>query len=238
MTSFSASSEHRRVNPRARTGPWAVLTVCALALTAPSTSAAQRSTQATPPPGTLTGAPARSSPGPFAPQVRPRQPATLQRPVIRASAAPQAERTDPTNYWTTIPDLIAKGLQVVLRVPTLSRRDVAEAVRLAQVNKGADVILITNEASFYERDSLTTQLSLMRTKTFIEPGTLEPFVIIDGVTYTGAGLIGYGQIQRLPAVTTDDLIQRTQAFIDSQQQINPVWIVQQYLIRTRNIRLK
>lgn len=146
--------------------------------------------------------------------------------------------TDTTNYWSSIPDLISKGLQIVLRVPTLNRRDVAEAVRLAEVNKGAEVILITSEPSFYERDSLTAHLSLMRTKTYTEPGRLEPFVIIDGVTYAGQGLIGYGPVHRLSATTTNNLIQRTQRFIDTGQQINPVWIVQQYLLKTRSIKVK
>ncbi|ASN83289.1 hypothetical protein [Deinococcus ficus] len=164
-----------------------------------------------------------------------RPPASPPAPTLR-----QASPVTPTpskSYQAMLPDLIRQSRQIVLRVNSLKRADVAEAVRQAQINKGADVILITSKASLMERESLTMRLALMRTHTYLEERPGNPFIILDGVAYTGFGLVDFGRVNREPSGSAATFITWAQAFIDAHKKVDPVWMVREWTWLNLKIRL-
>ena len=149
-----------------------------------------------------------------APQGQATAPAN-QSAAIPSTAPPPQRPTAPTNvnsirsnvnidtvrnYSITLPQLIQQSQQIILVTPDLTRADIAEAIRKAILNRGAEVVVITTKESLLNKTSFTFRLAMMRTKTFTASmaPTTQPILLLDGNAYTGKGIMSIGPTNRMP----------------------------------------
>lgn len=132
----------------------------------------------------------------------------------RTLTAPVRVSVPQRNYAPALPSLIRGSQQVTLYAPTLSRADVAEAIRLSLLERGSRVLILTNYPSLMTSNSLVFRLQLMGNDTYAVNVNATPFIIIDGLVYSGPGVTGAGRVQLLSAAQARTVIQWAQNNID------------------------
>lgn len=167
---------------------------------------------------------------------RPVQTQPAARPVIRAAPVPAATPLK-RNYVNELPQMIRQAQQTVIYAPKFVRADIPEAVRLSMNERGSTIILFTNPARLMEPNSLTFRLQLMGNPTYAVTRDSEPFIILDGVAYTGPGITNTGPVYRSTPQRSQQLIRWAQGVIDTTRPLNLEETLKKWTKKNLNITL-
>ena len=159
-------------------------------------------------------------------------PASTQ-PRSAPTALPGVQR----NYANDLPRMVRQAQQVVLYAPRIMRADIPEAIRLSMNERGTSTLLLTTESSLMTPNSYTFRLQLMGNPTYSVGGSGEPFIVLDGVAYTGTGIINVGPVYLASRQRSAELIRWAQQIINTQKPLNTEETLKKWTKKNLNITL-
>ena len=141
------------------------------------------------------------------------------------------------NYANDLPRMIRQAQQVVLYAPRIVRADIPEAIRLSMNERGTSTLLLTTFDSLMTPNSYTFRLQLMGNPTYSVSGAGEPFIVLDGVAYTGAGIVNVGPVYQASKGRSAELIGWAQQIINTQKPLDTEDTLKKWTKKNLNITL-
>lgn len=149
------------------------------------------------------------------------------------SALPGVKR----NYTNDLPRMIRQAQQVVLYAPRIVRADIPEAIRLSMNERGTSTLLLTTFDNLMTPNSYTFRLQLMGNPTYSVSGAGEPFIVLDGVAYTGTGIVNVGPVYQASKGRSAELIRWAQQIINTQKPLDTEDTLKKWTKKNLNITL-